>query len=130
MNAVLSIDPRTGAGHGPVADESGPAVVDDVAGEALTAFQALQDAGRSGRADLLRGWADALEGHREEIVRIADRETALGGVRLGGELTRSIFQLRFLAGVVTEDAYLEATLDPAADTPTGPRPAGGRSPRA
>ncbi|MGC5010374.1 aldehyde dehydrogenase (NADP(+)) [Streptosporangium sp. DT93] len=122
MSAVLSIDPRTGASHGPVADESGPDLVDETVGEAFRAFQALQDAGRSGRARLLGAWADALEEHREEIVRIADRETALGDVRLGGELTRSIFQVRFLAGVVTEGGYLEATLDPPGDTPMGPRP--------
>lgn len=66
--------------------------------------------------------ADGLEAEREAIVRTADAETALGESRLGGELTRTCFQLRMFADVVEEGGYLEAVIDHAGDTAMGPRP--------
>jgi NADP-dependent aldehyde dehydrogenase len=78
--------------------------------------------GRGGRAELLDALAAALDEHRDEIVATADSETALGVPRLSGELSRTVFQLRFFGEVLTEGSYLEATIDPAADTPMGPRP--------
>jgi NADP-dependent aldehyde dehydrogenase len=71
---------------------------------------------------MLRAMADALEADRESLVETADRETALGPTRLGGELTRTTFQLRFFADVIDDGAYLEATIDHAGDTAMGPRP--------
>ena len=52
------------------------------------------------------------------------RETSLPEGRLRGELTRTTFQLRLFADVVTEGAYLDARVDHAdADWPMGaPRP--------
>ncbi|WP_418607716.1 aldehyde dehydrogenase (NADP(+)) [Georgenia sp. SUBG003] len=73
-------------------------------------------------AALLRTLADALEARRDDIVAVADRETALGTTRLNGELTRTTYQLRLFAEVLEEGSYLEATIDHAADTPMGPRP--------
>jgi NADP-dependent aldehyde dehydrogenase len=52
------------------------------------------------RAALLRGLADALEGARETLVPLADRETSLGPARLNGELDRTAFQLRVFASRV------------------------------
>jgi NADP-dependent aldehyde dehydrogenase len=66
--------------------------------------------------------ADELETQRHALVEVADRETALGEVRLEGELTRTTFQLRFFADVLDDGAYLEATIDHAAATAMGPRP--------
>ncbi len=71
---------------------------------------------------MLRSMADALEADRELLVETADRETALGPTRLGGELTRTTFQLRFFADVIDDGGYLEATIDHAGDTAMGPRP--------
>jgi len=49
------------------------------------------------RAKLLSGLAAALEGARETLVPLADRETSLGPARLNGELDRTAFQLRAFA---------------------------------
>ncbi|MGW5672136.1 aldehyde dehydrogenase (NADP(+)) [Micromonospora sp. NPDC003776] len=122
MSDVVSTDPRTGRAVEVVATETTTAEVDLLCAAALAAAPALEALGRAGRAALLRGLADALEERREEIVAVADRETALGPVRLTGELTRTCYQLRIFAEVLDEGSYLEATIDHAGDTPMGPRP--------
>ncbi|GAB7191466.1 aldehyde dehydrogenase (NADP(+)) [Kineococcus sp. NUM-3379] len=122
MDDVVSVDPRTGRGVEVVAREAGPAEVDALCRRALAAAPALADLGRAGRAALLRAAADGLEARRAEVVATADRETALGAGRLGGELTRTCYQLRLFAEVLEEGSYLEATVDHAGDTPMGPRP--------
>ena len=67
-----------------------------------------------------RAWPTALEADREALVELADRETALGRPRLPGELTRTIYQLRFFADVIRDGAYLDAMIDPAHESPMGP----------
>lgn len=56
------------------------------------------------RARLLEGLAAALEGARETLVPLADRECSLGPARLNGELDRTAFQLRAFAARV-QDAF-------------------------
>lgn len=123
MTAVQSIDPRTGQIADPdVAEETTAERVDEIVRAAAAAAPVFADAGREFRAGLLRALADALEADRETIVGLADRETALGPVRLNGELTRTGFQLRLFAEVLDEGSYVEATVDHAGDTAMGPRP--------
>jgi NADP-dependent aldehyde dehydrogenase len=122
MTDVVSIDPRTGTAAEVVAQETTTAEVDRLCTAALSAAPALEGLARRGRAALLRALADALEERRDDVVAVADRETALGPVRLNGELTRTTYQLRLFADVVTEGSYLEAAVDHAGDTPMGPRP--------
>jgi NADP-dependent aldehyde dehydrogenase len=122
MTAVTSIDPRTGAAVETVAEETTEERVAELGAAAGRAAPALDALGRAGRAVLLRGLADALEGDRDPIVALADRETALGPVRLNGELTRTAYQLRCFADVLDDGGYLEAVIDHAGDTPMGPRP--------
>ncbi|WP_214406594.1 aldehyde dehydrogenase (NADP(+)), partial [Pseudonocardia lacus] len=66
--------------------------------------------------------AARLEANAAEVVATADRETAIGPDRLGGELARTCYQLRLFAEVVEEGSYVEATIDHAGDTPMGPGP--------
>jgi NADP-dependent aldehyde dehydrogenase len=122
MTDVLSIDPRTGEAVETVARETSPEEVAGYCETALAAAPALDGLGRAGRADLLRAMADALEARREEVVAVADRETALGPTRLNGELTRTTYQLRLFAEVLTDGGYLEAAIDHPGDTAMGPRP--------
>ncbi|EHR60045.1 aldehyde dehydrogenase (NADP(+)) [Saccharomonospora cyanea] len=96
--------------------------MDAACARAKAAFDVLNGRDRAWRAGLLRAMADELESRREEIVATADAETALGEPRLNGELTRTCYQLRFFADVVTEGGYLEATVDHAGPTPMGARP--------
>jgi NADP-dependent aldehyde dehydrogenase len=74
------------------------------------------------RAEMLRAMADELEADGEDLVTTAAEETALPPARLQGELRRTAFQLRFFADVVTDGAFLEATIDHATDSPMGPLP--------
>jgi NADP-dependent aldehyde dehydrogenase len=122
VTAVPSIDPRTGDTIESVGTETTTAQVDQLSRLALTAAGPLEAMGRLGRAALLERLAAALEAEEDQIVAVADRETGLGPARFTGELKRTAFQLRLFAGVLRDGAYLEATIDHAADTPMGPRP--------
>ena len=117
---VPSVDPRTGLVVEDVAPESTPDDVDAAVIAAQLAAPVLAALGATGRAAVLEGMADALEADREALVELADRETALGRPRLPGELTRTIYQLRFFADVIRDGAYLEAVIDPAHESPMGP----------
>jgi NADP-dependent aldehyde dehydrogenase len=122
MTAVTSTDPRTGTVVETVAEETTEEQVDQLCRLAADAAPKLERLGRPFRAGLLRAMADALEGDRETVVGLADRETGLGDARLNGELTRTAYQLRLFADAVEEGGYLEAVVDHAGDTPMGPRP--------
>lgn len=94
MNDVWSVDPRTGAPVELVAREATPGEVAALCATALEAAPLVEAMGRQGRGQLLESMDEALEGRRDDIVSLADRETALGTGRLGGELTRTCYQLR------------------------------------
>lgn len=119
---VHSVDPRTDRPVAVVGTQTSAAQVDDIVTLAAAAAPALNGLGRASRAGMLRAVADALEAARVDIVRTADVETALGATRLGGELTRTVYQARLFADVVDEGSYLEAIVDHAGDTPMGPGP--------
>jgi NADP-dependent aldehyde dehydrogenase len=119
---VPSIDPRTGRVVEVVGRETEPAGLEAICRAAAAAAGPLERLGRRGRSRLLRGMADGLEARRDAIVQLADRETALGTIRLGGELTRTCFQLRMFAEVLEDGGYLEAAIDHPGMTGMGPRP--------
>ncbi len=119
---MRSVDPRTGLVVEELGPETTPAEVAQIAADAGAAFDALGQVAYGERATMLDGMADELEARREQLVALADRETALGPVRLNGELTRTCFQLRFFAGIVRDGAFLDVTIDHARDTPMGPAP--------
>ncbi|MGW7287489.1 aldehyde dehydrogenase (NADP(+)), partial [Streptomyces sp. NPDC054847] len=95
---VWSVDPRSGKRRERVGVEASVGEVDAVVRAAWEARGSLAD--RGVRAGFLRGAADLLEGSGDSLVGVADAETALGGVRLRGELARTCFQLRAFAEVV------------------------------
>jgi NADP-dependent aldehyde dehydrogenase len=119
---LTSTDPRTGTATDSGIVVTTPEEVAALTARASAAFADLADLGRQWRAGLLDALADGLEAERETLVSTADEETALGPVRLGGELTRSIFQFRLFAEAVREGGYLEVTIDHAATTVLGPSP--------
>lgn len=121
-NPVVSRDARTGEVERLAVRETGPDDLAAVVGRAAAAATELAAWPRERRAGLLDALADALDSDRDALVADADRETALGPERLGGELTRTAYQLRFFADVVRDGAHLEATIDHAGPTPMGPRP--------
>jgi NADP-dependent aldehyde dehydrogenase len=118
---VVSVDPRTGAEVEQVAAETTAEEVASRCAAAAMAAPALAALGRAGRAGLLESVAAALEADGEQIVALADRETALGPGRLTGELARTTSQLRFMAEVIRDGGYLDATIDHA-DPQAAPAP--------
>ncbi|MET8826147.1 aldehyde dehydrogenase (NADP(+)) [Streptomyces sp. NPDC004610] len=117
---VWSVDPRTGKQREQVAVEATPAEVDTAVRAAHEARGALAD--RPVRAAFLRTAADRLEAAREALVEAADAETALGPVRLTGELARTSYQLRAFAGIVDEGAFLDVVINHPDATATPPVP--------
>ncbi len=118
--AVWSVDPRTDERREQVGTEATPETVDAAVRAAHDARAALAD--RGVRAAFLRTVAEELEQARAELVAAADAETALGDVRLNGELTRTCYQLRSFADTVDEGSFLDVIIShPDADaTPPVP----------
>ncbi|MEU8973546.1 aldehyde dehydrogenase (NADP(+)) [Streptomyces monashensis] len=117
---VWSVDPRTGKQREQVAVEATAQEVDAAVLAAHAARGTLAD--RTVRAAFLRSAADGLDAARDGLVETADAETALGPVRLTGELARTSYQLRAFAGIVDEGAFLDVVIDHPDDTATPPVP--------
>ncbi len=105
-------------------DETSPAAVDRLARAADAAANVWRTTPARDRASALVSVADALDAAADALVPIGMRETALPEGRLRGELTRTTFQLRLFAEVITEGDHLDVRIDHAdADWPMGaPRP--------
>ncbi|ARP69629.1 aldehyde dehydrogenase (NADP(+)) [Streptomyces pluripotens] len=117
---VWSVDPRTGKQREQVAVEATVHEVDAAVRAALAARGALAD--RVVRSAFLRSAATGLEAASNGLVETADAETALGPVRLNGELARTTYQLRAFADIVDEGAFLDVIIDHPDDTATPPIP--------
>ncbi|HTW07448.1 MAG TPA: aldehyde dehydrogenase family protein [Acidimicrobiales bacterium] len=122
VGPVVSLDARRGVVVAEVARRTTPDQASEICERGAARAADLDRLGRRGRAAMLAAMAEALEARRAEIVSLADMETALGAGRLDGELTRTCAQLRFMAEVITDGAYLEAVLDHARQTVTGQQP--------
>ncbi|MFF1422525.1 aldehyde dehydrogenase (NADP(+)) [Streptomyces sp. NPDC058280] len=117
---VWSVDPRTGKPREHVADEATAGEIDSAVRGASAAGSGLAD--RTVRAALLRTAADLLDAAGDHVIEAADAETALGPVRLTGELARTTAQLRAFAEVVDEGAFLDVRIDHADGDRTPPWP--------
>lgn len=119
--SLQSVDSRTRAPVGLPIPATTAAEVDAAAQAAADAAPLWAASSGAQRATLLRALAAALEAQRETLVPLADRETALGPVRLNGELDRAAFQLRRFAGLAESGAPFGLVQDPAV---AGPPPDG------
>ncbi|MEU0006097.1 aldehyde dehydrogenase (NADP(+)) [Streptomyces sp. NPDC006314] len=117
---VWSVDPRTGKQREQVAVEATAQEVDAAVRAAHAARGALAD--RAVRSAFLRSAAAGLEAAKDGLVETADAETALGPVRLTGELARTCYQLRAFADIVDEGAFLDVIINHPDDTATPPVP--------
>ncbi|MFD8206510.1 aldehyde dehydrogenase (NADP(+)) [Streptomyces sp. NPDC059695] len=117
---VWSVDPRTGKPREQVAVEATAEEVDRAVRSAHAAREALAD--RAARAAFLRTAADLLDASGGHVVEAADAETALGPVRLTGELARTTAQLRAFAEVVEDGSFLDVRIDLPDPAATPPRP--------
>lgn len=102
-------DPRTGQPVGDAVPDTTPEQLDAIA--AASAGASAELARLAGRADTLRAIAAALEAAREELVAVADQETALGPARLNSELTRARVQFELFAAEVEEGSFLDIVID-------------------
>jgi len=121
MSPETWINPRTGETENINLEKLGEAEVDTIVARSKQAFMWLRSADLGTRAKALEVLAAALEANQEELVEIADRESALGTPRLVGELARTAFQLRMFASALSEGTILQPEHDEAVD---GPPPAG------
>lgn len=103
-----------------VALASDAEAVDTACRSAAVAAADLQRLSLVQRAEMLVRLAAALDREAEELIQVADRETALGATRLAGELTRTTNQLRLFATVITDAACFDAVIDHA-DAQSTPR---------
>jgi NADP-dependent aldehyde dehydrogenase len=112
-----SRDPRTGATQEGPADTSS-ARVGALVAAAASAAEVVARSSPSERERWLVDLADFLELAADELVALADTETALGPGRLRGELSKTAAQARFYGAVAAEGSWLSARLDQVA----GPSP--------
>lgn len=113
MSTLQSFNARTGEAQGAALTPSTEQDIHRAASEAHAAFGDWARSSGGQRAALLRALADGLEAEREKLVAWADLETALGLVRLNGELDRTTFQLRRFADIAQRGVPFESLDDPA-----------------
>lgn len=102
--------------------ETDAATLERVTADARQAAPRVAAATTAERAEWLEAVADALDAASDELVAIGEEETSLGTARLTGEVARTTGQLRLFSRVITDGAYLEATIDHADADATPPRP--------
>ena len=110
---LQTIDPRTQHPVGDVLVESSHAQIDETVSQSTHAFESWSITTGDERAAYLEALALGLEAHRDELVKLADLESALGLPRLNGELDRTCFQLRRFANLAKRGAPFQFTDDPA-----------------
>ena len=110
---LSGFDPRTGLAVEDAVQESSPAELDDVLASASVASLDWAARPAAERATILDHVAAALDAAADELVAIADRETALGATRLRGEVGRTSGQLRMFGDVLRDGGYVDAVISPA-----------------
>jgi acyl-CoA reductase-like NAD-dependent aldehyde dehydrogenase len=113
MKTVQSFDARTGQALGEPQPATTSEQVDATASAAAQAFASWSVSSGADRKCLLDALAAALEADREGLVALADQETALGPVRLNGELDRTAFQLRRFGDMAARGVPFAVLDDPA-----------------
>lgn len=106
----ISHDPRTGRSYPDVPHTSAQDVGRLVAAAARSAPQ-VGSTSPAARKIWLEAIATSLADHADELVSLADAETALGEARLVSELSKAAASLRFYGSVAADGAYLQAAID-------------------
>ncbi len=112
-STVQAVNPATGNAHETSYEVATPAQISaaaEAAGRAFGPYSALPGAER---AAFLRAIADELEAAREDIVAMVPEETALPEGRAGGELGRTMGQLRMFAALIEEGSWVDARIESA-----------------
>ncbi len=112
-------DPRTGAGQ-PAVPHTTADEVTRLVDAAAEAAESIASSAPATRARWLQSIASSLEEQADELVLLADAETALGAARLSGELAKTAASLRFYGAVAAQGAFLQATIDCTSATGSAP----------
>ena len=110
---VQGFDPRTGSPVGDAVAATPLAEVDRIATAAAATLPVWSGLPSARRAEVLDGLAGALDAVTDELVAMADNETALGSVRLSGEVGRTTGQLRMFAAYLRRGLHVDAVISPA-----------------
>lgn len=109
-------DPRTGTALPGVPHSTAQEVAAALTA-ATSAAQAVATTPPHTRGAWLDAVATALEEHADELVDLADAETAFGSPRLPAELGKAAAQARFYGLVAAEGSFIGAHIDHAAGAP-------------
>lgn len=110
MSAAVSVDPRTGAEVAAPRESSADEIRDVIAAAAAVAPEVAATPPRI-REAWLEALAAALVEHADELVALADQETALGEVRLRTELERTAANARYYGAVGARGDWMRAVRD-------------------
>jgi len=91
----------------------GAAEIDQAARAADGAFQIYRNMNGKSIGRFLHAIADAIEALGDQLLEVADSETALGLIRLTGERGRTCGQLRAFAELATKGEWVQASIDTA-----------------
>ena len=103
-------DPRTGTPY-PAVPHTSPEEVSRLVAAAAGSAPLIASTAPAVRATWLESIAASMEEHADELVALADAETALGEDRLVGELAKTAASLRFYGSVAVDGGFLQATID-------------------
>ena len=109
---MRSVDARSGEARSAAFPEATAADVAAAAEAAAAAAPALAQLAPAQLAALLRDIASRIVGLGDELLQVADAETALGLPRLTGERGRTEWQLEAFARLLESGEHLEAVIDP------------------
>ena len=110
MATFAAHDPTTAAVLGEY-EETTTAAVGSAAVAAEQAFAATRHLPNRTRVAWLTAIAEAFDAEGDDLLEVADRETALGPARLTGEWARTRAQVRAFAALVADGAYVDAVVD-------------------
>lgn len=118
-----AFDPRKGVALSEEFNEADVAEIDRVAGLAAVAAVTLAEVDAERIAAFLDAIGEEILALDDDLIVMADRETALGIDRLRGERDRTVNQLKMFAGLVREGSWIDARIDtPNSDRKPIPKP--------
>jgi NADP-dependent aldehyde dehydrogenase len=103
-------DPRTGEVLGEFVETTRAAVAAAATG-AAGAFAATRHGPNRARVAWLTAIADAFDAAGDDLLAVADAETALGVARLTSEWACTRAQVRLFAALVADGSYVDAVID-------------------
>jgi len=113
MTELSGHNPRTGALLPKTVEETSLHDLDEDLRKASDVRSRCAASASSSRITWLQAVGEDLESFRNELVALADDETALGEARLNGELDRTIAQIKLFVDVLRDGSFAGVVIDSA-----------------